>query len=260
MPHDLNDKRVIVTGGANGIGRIVAESFLGEGARVWICDIDPQAIDEFRASNPGAGASLADVSDPDQVDQFFDAATSDLGGLDILINNAGTAGPTGPIEDLELNAWRKTFAVNVDGQFLCTRRAVPMFKEQESGCIINMSSTGGLFGCPLRTPYATAKWGVIGLTKTLAMELGAYGIRVNAICPGSVEGKRIDRVIEAEAQARGISADKIRENYLRQTSLHTFVSAEDVAHLILFVCSDAGAKITGQALTVDGNTETLAQI
>ncbi len=260
MSHGLKHKRVIVTAGAGGIGCTIAESFIGVGAKVWICDSDQAAVDDFKSGNPDAGASKADVSDPDQVDQFFDEATSDLGGLDILINNAGTTGPTGPIEDLDLNAWRRTFAVNVDGQFLCTRRAVPLLKAQESGCIINMSSTGGLFGCPLRAPYATAKWGVIGLTKTLAMELGAYGIRVNAICPGSVEGERIDRVIEAEAEARSVSADKIRENYLRQTSLHTFVSAQDVANLILFVCSDAGAKISGQALTVDGHTETLAQI
>ncbi len=259
MSHDLRDKRVIVTAGGSGIGRTIAESFLSAGAKVWICDIDQQAIDDFRSGNPDVGASKADVSDPDQVDQFFDEATADLGGLDILINNAGNAGPTGPIEDLDLNAWRKTFAVNVEGQFLFTRRAVPLLKAQESGCIINMSSTGGLLGCPLRAAYATAKWGVIGLTKTLAMELGVYGIRVNAICPGSVEGERIDRVIAAEAQSRGVSADKIRENYLKQTSLHTFVSAQDVANLILFVCSDAGAKISGQALTVDGHTETLAQ-
>jgi NAD(P)-dependent dehydrogenase (short-subunit alcohol dehydrogenase family) len=176
----------------------------------------------------------------------------------VLVNNAGSSGPTGPVESLDYADWRRTIEVNLDSQFLCTKQAVPMLREAGGGSIVNISSSAGLRGYPMRTPYAAAKWGVIGLTKTLAMELGPEGIRVNAICPGSVAGDRIDRVIEAAAEARGVGAETVRQGYLRQVSMRTFVSAEDVAELALFLCSEAGARISGQALAVDGHTEGLS--
>lgn len=249
-------KRVLITAGAAGIGRVVAERFLAAGAAVWICDLDRAALAAAATALPGLRTSAADVADPAAVDALFDAIAQDWGGLDVLVNNAGTAGPTGPVESLDYDDWRRCVAVNLDGCFLCVRRAVPLLVRQ-GGCIVNLSSTAGLFGYPCRTPYAAAKWAVIGLTKSLAMELGPRGIRVNAICPGPVEGERMDRVIRAEAADRGLAEAVVREGYARSTSLRCFIRADDIAAMILFLCGAEGARISGQAIAVDGHTETL---
>ena len=251
-------KRVLVTAGGAGIGRAIAAAFLAEGARVWICDIDPAALAATRSQHPELGASRTDVADEGEVDAMFKGIKQAFGGLDFMINNAGIAGPTGPIEMLEPAAWRRCVAVNLDGAFLCVRRAVPLLKAAGGGAIINISSTAGLMGYPLRTPYAAAKWAVIGLTKSLAIELGPFGIRVNAICPGSVEGARMARVIGAESAARGVSEEEDRQGYVRTVSMRSFISPEHIAAMSLFLCSDLGASISGQAIAVDGNTETLS--
>ncbi len=247
----------MVTAGGAGIGLAIARAFRDAGAETYVCDSDPAALAALADSDPDIGAAPADVSEPGQVARLFDAALGRLGGLDVLVNNAGIAGPTGPLETCAPEAWRRTLAINLDGQYLCARQAIPVMKAAKRGAIVNLSSTAGLLGFPLRAPYAASKWAVIGLTKTLAMELGPWNIRVNAICPGSVEGPRIDRVIAAEAASRGIDAGAVREAYLSQTSMRTFVGTADIAHMVLFLCSDAGAKISGQALSVDGHTETL---
>jgi NAD(P)-dependent dehydrogenase (short-subunit alcohol dehydrogenase family) len=189
---------------------------------------------------------------------MFEALEQAFGGLEVLINNAGIAGPTGPIETLDPAAWRRCVAVNLDGAFLCARRAVPLLKAAGGGAVVNISSTAGLMGYPLRTPYAAAKWAVIGLTKSLAIELGSHGIRVNAICPGAVDGARMARVARAEAVARGISEEQVRHAYVRTTSMRSFIPPEHVAAMALFLCSDLGASISGQAIAVDANTETLS--
>lgn len=252
-------RRVVVTGAGAGIGRAIALAYLGEGARVHVCDRDADALDDFLRSTDGdLAGTVADVSAEADVERLFAEAIERLGGLDVLVNNAGTAGPTGPVEALDLDGWRRTLAVNLDGMFLCARAAVPALRRARGGSIVNLSSTAGLHGYPLRSPYATAKWGVTGFTRTLAMELGPAGIRVNAICPGSVRGDRIDRVIAAQSAARGASEEAVRRSWLRQVSLRCFVDAEDIAALILFLTSDSGAKITGQALPVDGHTEGLS--
>jgi len=248
----------LITAGAAGIGRAMAEAFISQGRRVHVCDIDQGAIDAFLQANPEASATLADVADVAQVDQVFAELADRHGRLDVLVNNAGIAGPTAHVEDIETTDWDQTIAVNLNGQFYCARRAVPMLKAVRGGSIINMSSSVAFSGCPMRAAYTAAKWAVIGFTKTLAMELGPDGIRVNAICPGSVEGPRIDAVIERDAQRRGIAAEEIRDLYLRQSSLRSFISAEDVANLAVLLASDAGAKISGQALGLDGHTESLA--
>jgi len=183
-----------------------------------------------------------------------------MGGLDILVNNAGIAGPTALCEEVSIEDWRRTIDVDLNAQFYCTKYAIPMLKAAGSGSIVMMASNAALFGYPLRSPYTAAKWALIGLTKTLAMELGPHGIRVNALCPCSVEGPRIDGVIEREAAKRGVSAEKVREDYQRQSSLRTFVSPGDVAAMALFLVSDLGATISGQAIGVDGHTESLAQL
>ena len=249
-------KRVLVTAGGAGIGLVIAQAFRKAGDRVHVCDIDRSCLRTLSESSE-IGTTTADVSDPDQVAALFVEVQDELGGLDVLVNNAGTAGPTGPIESLSFDDWRRTVAVNLDSQFLCSRAAVPMLKTAQGGSIVNISSTAGLHGYPMRSPYAAAKWGVIGLTKTLAMELGPYHIRVNAICPGSVDGERLDRVVAAEARVRDVTEALVREDFLRQTSMRTFIDADDVAELALFLCSEAGAKISGQALAVDGHTEGL---
>jgi NAD(P)-dependent dehydrogenase (short-subunit alcohol dehydrogenase family) len=252
------DKRVLVTAGGAGIGRAIAAAFLAQGSRVWICDIDPEALAETRGAHPELGASRTDVADEGAVDATFEAIEQAFGGLDFLVNNAGIAGPTAPIEMLDPAACQRCVAVNLDGAFLCARHAVPLLKAAGGGAVINISSTAGLMGYPLRTPYASAKWAIIGLTRSLALEVSPYGIRVNAICPGSVEGARMARVIRAEAAARGVSEEEVRHAYVRTTSLCSFIPPEQIATMALFLCSDLGASISGQALAVDGNTEMLS--
>jgi len=258
METGLSGKRAIVTAGANGIGRAITETLMAAGARVHICDVDEARIAATCAALPGLGATLADVSDVAAVDRLFDEAIAAMGGLDILVNNAGIAGPVAPVDEIDPEDWRRCIAVDLDGPFLCARRAIPPIRAAGGGSIVNISSTAGLFGFPNRSPYAAAKWGVIGFTKTLAMEQGPNGIRVNAICPGSVSGPRIDAVIAGAAKADGITEEAMRDIWLRQVSMRTFVEAQDIANMVLFICSDAGAKISGQALSVDGHTESLS--
>lgn len=257
MSVDVTGLRVIVTAAAGGIGRAIATTFLRQGGRVHICDVAADALASIANEFPGLGTTLADVADPTQVDRLFDEAVANLGGLDVLVNNAGIAGPTGPVESLDVAAWDRTIAVNISSQFYCARRAVPLLKEAGGGLIANLASVAGLFGYPLRTPYAASKWAVVGFSKTLAMELGEDGIRVNAICPGLVEGPRIENVIRARAEAKGEEVAVTRDKYVRQNSMHTFVTAQEIADLILFLCSPAGRRISGQALALDGNTESL---
>jgi len=258
MVRGLENKRVVVTAGGAGIGRAIAEGFLQAGAQVHICDVDTDSLSELAGARPEIGQSRADVADPDQVARLFEDAQRRLGGLDILINNAGIAGPAGPTEDCGIDAWRQTLAVNLDGAFHCLRHAIPMIKAAGAGSIVNISSTAGLYGYPLRAPYVASKWALIGLTKTLAIELGPHGIRANAVCPGSIDGPRMDRVIAAEATARGVSETSVRESYTRQASLRTFIDTADIVEMVLFLCSDAGARISGQAMAVDGHTESLS--
>lgn len=257
METRLDGKCAVVTAGAAGIGRAIVETFLAAGARVHVCDVDEARLAAACKALPGLGATRADVADAEAVDRLFDEAIEALGGLDILVNNAGIAGPTAPAEEIAPEDWRRTVAVDLDGAFHCARRAIPALKRSGGGAIVNIASTAGLFGYPNRSPYAAAKWGLIGLTKTLAMELGRFGIRVNAICPGSVDGPRMDRVIAADAAARGLGPARVREAYVAQVSLRTFVDVADVANMATFLCSAAGARISGQALAVDGHTETL---
>ena len=257
MKLSVSGKRAMITAAASGIGKAVAEMFLENGAKVFICDRSEEGLEACKVSLPKIEGIVADVSDSLQVDNFFDEGQAFWGGLDIFVNNAGIAGPIGPVEKLPTKEWEKTIAVNLNGQFYCARRAVPLLKKTSDGSIINMSSNVGMFGWPMRSPYVASKWAVIGFTKTLAMELGEFGIRVNAICPGIVEGPRIEAVIKSEAKARGVEAEIVRETYLAQTSLRTFISVQEIASLILYLCSEAGSSISGQALVVDGNTETM---
>jgi len=249
--------RVLVTAGASGIGRVIAESFAEGGARVHVCDIDPAQIAPFAAANPAIGTTLADVADPDAVARVFDDVSSRLGGLDALVNNAGIAGPFGPVEEIAPADWAQTFAVNVHGMFHCVRGAVPLLKAAGGGSISNMSSIAGRLGYPLRTPYAASKWAIVGLSESLAMELGPHNIRVNSILPGFVEGERHDRLAKKRAALLGITVAELEAQRAKRVSLRRTVSPRDVAAMALFVASDLGRNVSGQTLGVCGNVETM---
>ena len=188
----------------------------------------------------------------------FEDLKAEWDHVDVVCANAGTGGETGGIEALDFGAWRRCIGTNLDGAFLTCRWAARMMKPKAAGLIVLTASTAGIMGYPLRTPYAAAKWGMVGLTKTLAMELGPFGIRVNAVCPGSVEGARMEQVVANEAAARGVPADEVRASYVKGVSMKTWIKAEDIANTVHFLASSAGAKISGQILSVDGHTETLA--
>lgn len=257
MQFSLNGRNAIVTAAGGGIGRRIAELFHQAGARLFLCDIEEKALDETIAALPGSFGMVVDVADRAQVDKFMDTALKELNGLDILINNAGIAGPTGPIEEIDPDEWQRTLDVNLNGLFYVTRRAVPALKKAGGGSIVNLSSAAGRFAFPMRSPYSATKWGVVGVTRTLSVELGPHGIRVNAILPGPVAGPRIENVIAAKAKARGISEDEMRTEMLAPLSLKQFVTATDVASMALYLCSDAGRHVTGQSLNVDAGTEYL---
>ena len=258
MNLDLHGHRVLVTAGAAGIGLATARAFVAEGARVMVCDVDRHALDALGRSDAAIAAVECDVSDPDQVDRMFDVVRTRLGGLDTLVNNAGIAGPTGACEDIALADWQRTLDVNLTGMFLCAQKAIPLLKQSANGSMVNLSSAAGRFGFALRSPYSASKWGVIGFSKSLSIELGGAGVRVNAICPGAVAGDRIDRVIAGKAKVRNVPFDVVRDEFLGKTSLKRFVSAEDIANAIVFLASKLGANIDGHALPIDGDAQSLA--
>jgi NAD(P)-dependent dehydrogenase (short-subunit alcohol dehydrogenase family) len=247
--------RVLVTAGAAGIGRAIARTFLEHGARVHICDVDSAALAAAKETMPAATQTVADVASLADVDRLFADVVRTLGGLDVLVNNAGIAGPTGRVEDIAPADWDRCIAVDLNGMFYCTRRGMPLIKQAGGGSIINLSSVAGRLGFPMRTPYAAAKWAVVGFTKSLAIEAGPDKVRVNCIQPGNVEGERIDRVIDAKAKALGITPDAMRNRLLDTVSLRTFVSPQDIANTALFLATDAGKHITGQALSVCGDVQ-----
>ena len=250
--------RVLITAGASGIGAVMARAFIEARAHVHVCDVDRAALDRLSTEAPLITSSMADAAIERDVDLVFEDVQGLLGGLDVLVNNAGIAGPTGSIEGLEAGAWERTVAVNLNSQFLFARRAVPLLKASRSNpCVVAMSSVAGRLGYAQRTPYASTKWAVVGLKKSLAVELGPHGVRVNAILPGTVEGDRIDAVIAARAAATGVTPLEMREEYIRKTSLRRMVTAQDVAAMALFLCSPAARNVTGQAISVDANLEYL---
>lgn len=220
-----------------------------------VVDIDPQAAEKFAEEVPEIRVSVGDAASEAEARHIARQHVSAYGGIEVLVNCAGIAGPTAPLESVEFDDWHRCLAVNLDSAFLYCRALIPSMQNAKRGSIINISSTAGWHGYPLRSPYAAAKWGVIGLTKTLAMELGPFGIRVNVICPGSINGERMDRVIAAESRQSGLSQEAVRKKYANSCSLRTFIDAEDIAKMALFLASPAAGRITGQILNVDGHVE-----
>ncbi|MDB9904044.1 SDR family oxidoreductase [Oceanospirillaceae bacterium] len=254
----IKNKKVLITAGATGIGKATAIALLNAGAQVHVCDIDAEALAQLKQLHPLLLTSVTNVAEPDEVAKMFVQLQQEfLGQLDFLVNNAGVSGPAGPLESLDIDAWKATFDVNLHATFYVSKHAIPLIK-LKGGAIMNLSSTAGLYGYPMRSPYASAKWAIVGLSKTMAMELGPFNVRVNCICPGSVNGARMDRVISSIAKATGESVEKVRQDNVQNTSMTTFVDAEDIANMIVFSFSDLGAKISGQSLTVDGDTHSLA--
>ncbi len=252
---DFTGRRVLVTAGGDGIGRGIATAFLQRGATVVVTDVVPDSV--RAAQSAGLDVRLSDAADERAVSALMAGIEAELGGLDILVNNAGIAGPTGPVEQLETDAWLRTFDVNVHSQFYAVKHGLPLLRRSSAPAIVNMSSAAGRLGMPLRTPYSASKWAVVGFTKSLAIELGPEGIRVNAICPGAVDGPRIRAVMAAKAESLGVPIESIAERTASQASMGTLIDVEDIANAVLFVCSDLAGKITGQALAVDGNTDKL---
>ncbi|WP_339642059.1 SDR family oxidoreductase [Jannaschia helgolandensis] len=253
MDMQLKDARVIVTAGASGIGREIVQAFHDEGARIATCDIDEAALEALRDDLPGIHAAICDVSDPAAAAVFVADAIAHLGGLDTLVNNAGIAGPTAAVEDIDPHDWARTLNVCLTGQFNCTRAAIAALRNSDNASITNMSSAAGRLGFARRTPYAAAKWGVVGFTKSLALELGPVGIRANAILPGLVAGDRQRRVMEARAQSRGKTIPEIEAEAFDRVSIREFVTARQLADQILLLASPRGRTISGQAIAIDGD-------
>lgn len=251
-----NIKNVVITAGAAGIGLAMARAFMETGAQVAVCDIDEAAVAAFAKEHPQHTAQVADVTNESDMQNFINALAEKWQRIDVVCANAGIGGPAGRIQDLSLDEWQACLAVNLNGSFLTIKHALPHM--QRGGLILITSSTAGIAGYPMRSPYATAKWGLVGLTKTLAMELGSAGIRVNALCPGAVEGERMNRVIKNEAHAHGQSEAHMRQQYVKGVSLKTWVQAQDIAHMAVFLSTPQANKISGQILCIDGHTETLS--
>jgi NAD(P)-dependent dehydrogenase (short-subunit alcohol dehydrogenase family) len=245
--------RVLVTAGASGIGAAIASAFTETGAQIHVCDIDDDALATFQKTHPSCQATHADVADESQVASMFETQRARFDGLDVLINCAGIAGPTAGVEKITEQEWTRTIDVNLNGQYRCLHHAVPMLRTSKTANIICISSIAGRMGIPWRTPYVATKWAIVGIAKSLAIELGPDNIRVNAVLPGIVEGPRMDGVISARAKLEGIDETAMREEYLKSISLHRMVTADDVALMCLFLCSPAGRNVTGQAISVDGN-------
>ncbi|MGI4953913.1 MAG: SDR family oxidoreductase [Janthinobacterium lividum] len=252
VPLDLSGLRVAITAGAGGIGKVMADSFAFCGAELYVSDIDEAAL--ASCGHPGMRADATRVQD---LERFMDAAQGALGGLDVLVNNAGIAGPTKPVEQVTPEELDAVLQADLASMFHCARRAVPLLRAAGGGSIVNLSSAAGKFGFPLRSPYSAAKWGVVGFTRTLAMELGPDRIRVNAILPGLVDGPRIRSVLRNKAEAKGISDNEETESALQRVNLRSFVSQQDIANMALYLCSPFGATISGQAISVDGGMEGL---
>ena len=250
MPEDR--RVVLITGAGSGLGRDLALAFAAEGYGVAVTGIEGtgETAAEIRRRGGVAVAATLDLREAAAVGRAVAQATSELGDIDVLVNNAAIEGPTAGIADVSPADWAETLAVNLTGAFLCDRAVARRMMERRAGSIIHIASVAGLQAYPLRSPYAVSKWGLIGLTETLAAELGRFNVRVNAVCPGPVEGDRMRRVIAHRAGAEGRQVAEVEDEYRRRSVLGRMVAPEDVVRLVLFLASDEARSITGQAIRV----------
>ena len=254
----LLNKKIIISAAADGIGWSIAQECILNGGIVYLSDKNNESLDEISKHDLYEKQLFLDkvnANDAREVENYFNKIKNNVDNIDALINNVGIAGPTGRLEELNINDWKETVDININSHFYYTKFSIPLIKKNNGGSIINLSSTAGLFGFPLRSPYAASKWAVIGMTKSLAMELGEFNIRVNAICPGSVSGNRMKKVIEAKAESLGVKEAIIQKDYESMVSLKTFVDKKDVSSMAVFLLSEDAKNISGQVMTVDGNTE-----
>jgi len=256
MPLSLQNKKVIISAGASGIGWVTAKVFLSRGATVYLCDINNRSLRKIKKhplNNKKLFSYECDASDEYEVANFFNQIKKKTKKIDALINNVGIAGPTETIEKINSDDWEKTLKVNVISHFYFTKLAIPMLKKNKGGSIINISSGAGIMGFPLRSPYSASKWAVIGVTKTLAMELGKFKIRVNAICPGTIKGDRMIRVIRDKAKFLKVSKKKVEKEFVSMASMNCWIYEEDIGKMCSFLIAKDGERISGQAISVDGN-------
>ena len=248
-------QRVLITAGASGIGLAIANAFAADGARVHLGDIDAEALKQITGANARITGSVADVSDPQDVKRLFDDVQRELGGLDVLVNNAGISGPMAPVSDYDIAAWNAVINVNLNGTFLVTQQAIPLLKNSAQASIIIMSSVAGRFGYPNRAGYSTTKWGLVGLAKTLSLELGPHGITCNTIHPGAVEGARITNVLKSRTELSGRTLQQEKELALDNQSIKKFVDPQDIAELAKFLAGKYARSISGQAFPIDGDSK-----
>ena len=256
MPLSLKNKKIIISAGASGIGWATAKICLSKGAIVYLCDIDNKSLNKIKKhplTNKRLFSYECDASDEDEVSNFFNQIIKKTNKIDALINNVGVAGPTGTIEKLKSDDWEQIFKINVISHFYFSKLAIPLLKKNKGGSIINISSGAGIMGFPLRSPYTASKWAVIGVTKTLAMELGKFKIRVNAICPGTIKGNRMVRVIRDKAKFLNVSKKKVEKEFVSMASMNCWIYEEDIGKMCSFLISKDGERISGQAIPVDGN-------
>lgn len=249
--------KVFISAGGSGIGRCIAEAFLKQGDDVFVCDINQQSLQQFKQDYPQLQIAYCDLGQMNAIQPMFETAMQALGGLDILVNNTGISGPTVAADELSFEDWTQVLNLNLNSTFMMTKLAIPYLKQSDSGAIINLSSIAGRMGYPFRLAYSTSKWGIIGFTKTLSMELGAFDIRVNAVLPGAVDGERVQRVLQARADAMNISLEEVTQNALANQSLKQFVNPKHIADLCVFLASDSASSISGQILPIDGDKQRL---
>ncbi|MDC1513903.1 SDR family oxidoreductase [Porticoccaceae bacterium] len=251
----MDEQKVIITAGASGIGLAIAQKFLAEGARVFICDIDAPALGTVLSMNDGLEGAIANVGDAQSVEDFFSLALDTLGGVDVLVNNAGIGGPKAAIEDIDYQDWDDCIRINLSGMFYCAKQVIPAMKAQGSGCIINISTGSAKTGLPLRLPYVASKVGVLGFSHNLARELGEFGIRCNTILPGLMDNPRGRGLVENHAATQGMTVDEAEADFLQYVSLRTWIQPSEIADAAFFLASPAAKHITAQELAVDGNCE-----
>ena len=254
----LHNKKIIISAGASGIGLATTKVCLSRGAYVYLCDINDKSLKKLNKhplKNKRLFIYQCDASNEEQVALFFNKVKKKTKKIDALINNVGIAGPTGSLEKLKSKDWEKTLHVDVNSHFYFTKKAIPLIKKSKNGSIINISSTAGILGFPLRSPYAASKWAIIGVTKTLAMELGRFNIRVNAVCPGTIKGDRMKRVIRDKAKFNKVSIKSVEKDFISMSSMKKWIMEEDIGKMCSFLISDESSKVSGQVISVDGHTE-----
>ena len=258
MPLSLQNKKVIISAGASGIGWATTKVCTSRGAQVFLCDINEKLINRINKNTKYTNKIFAyecDASNESDVIDFFSKVLKKTKKIDALINNVGIAGPTGTLDKLESLEWEKTIRVDINSHFYFTKKAIPLIKKSKNGSIINISSTAGILGFPLRTPYAASKWAAIGVTKSLAMELGKFNIRVNAVCPGTIKGNRMKRVIKDKAKFTKSSTRSIEKDFISMSSMKKWILEEDIGKMCAFLISNDSSKVSGQVIAVDGHTE-----